>query len=155
MRFPILLPFAVLLCAPAAPAVAQGDGCTGPASDTRLFVNVSNVRNSNGLVAVTLYADNPKKFLAKKGSLYVGRVPAVAGTTRVCIHLPAPGVYALAVYHDEDASRNLKRKGLGLPAEGYGFSNNARTVFSLPAFRSVRFSAPRTNLSTGVRLKYP
>ena len=95
------------------------------------------------------------KFLAKRGSLYVGRVPAQAGTTRVCIHLPSPGTYAIAVYHDEDANRKLNRKGIGTPAEGYGFSNNASTVFGLPNFRSVRFGAPRSDLSTAIKLKYP
>ena len=152
MRLPLL---ALLLSAPAAPALAQGEGCTGKPSDTRLFVNVSNVRSARGLIAVTLYADDSKRFLAKRGSLYVGRVPASPGTTRVCIHLPRPGTYALAVYHDEDANRKLNRKGIGTPAEGYGFSNNASTVFGLPSFRSVRLSAPRTDLQTGVRLKYP
>lgn len=143
-----------LLLGVTAPAVAQ-EGCTGKPSDTRLFVNVSGIRNGNGLIAVTLYADDKAKFLAKRGSLYVGRVPANQGTTRVCIHLPRPGVYALAVYHDEDGDRKLKRKGIGLPAEGYGFSNNAPTMFSLPAFRAVRFNAPRTGLTHNVRLKYP
>ena len=144
-----------LLALSAAPAAAQAEGCTGKPSDTRLFVNVSNVRNSQGLIAVTLYADDRKRFLAKRGSLYVGRVPANAGTTRVCIHLPTPGTYALAVYHDQDANRKLNRSGLGLPREGYGFSNNASTVLGLPAFSSVRFGAPRTDLTTSIKLKYP
>ncbi len=131
------------------------DGCTGPMSDTKLNVVVSNVRHGRGLVAVTLYADNPKKFLAKRGSLYVGRVPAQAGVTRMCIHLPAPGIYGLAVYHDEDANRSLNRKGIGLPAEGYGFSNNAPTIFGLPSFGKVRFRVPRSGYETAVKLKYP
>lgn len=156
MRLTLLaLPFAALLAAPAVPAAAQVPGCTGTPSDTRLFVNVSGVRNAQGLIAVTLYADDRKKFLAKRGSLYVGRVPAQAGSTRVCIHLPRPGTYAIAVYHDEDANRKLNRKGIGTPAEGYGFSNNASTVFGLPNFSSVRFGAPRSDLSTAIKLKYP
>lgn len=145
----------LLLAAPAVPAAAQDAGCTGPASATRLFVDVSNVRAATGLIAVTLYADNRSKFLAKRGSLYVGRVPAVAGTTRVCIHLPAPGTYALAIYHDADGNRKFKRSVIGLPAEGYAFSNNAKTLFGLPSFGSVRFTVPHTDFETAVRLKYP
>jgi uncharacterized protein (DUF2141 family) len=151
---PMILP-ALLLAASPVPVAAQTSDCTGKPSATRLYVDVSNVRDARGLIAVTLYADNPKKFLAKRGSLYVGRVPARAGTTRVCIHLPTPGTYAVAVYHDEDANRKLNRKGIGTPAEGYGFSNNASTLFGLPSFRSVRLSAPRSGLQTSIRLKYP
>lgn len=131
------------------------DGCTGPMSATKLHVTISNVRSARGLIAVTLYADNSRKFLAKRGSLYVGRVPAQAGVTRMCIHLPAPGVYGLAVYHDEDGDQKFKRSGIGLPAEGYGFSNDAPTMFGLPSFGRVRFSAPRSGVETAIRLKYP
>ena len=159
----LLLPAALIsttapgaqLPSPSPTPAILADGCTGPMSDTRLYVSVSNVRSSRGLVAVTLYADDRKRFLAKRGSLYVGRVPAQAGTTRMCIHLPSPGVYGLAIYHDEDGDRKLKRSGLGLPAEGYGFSNDAPTIFGLPSFSRVRFNVPRSGFQTSVKLKYP
>ena len=72
------------LCAQADPALAAPAGCTGPQSDTWIDVAVEGVATSNGLIAITLYADNPRKFLVKHGSLYVGRVPAHAGTTTGC-----------------------------------------------------------------------
>ena len=136
------------------PVSADGE-CTGPASPTRLYVNVEGVRASQGLIAVTLYADDSRRFLARRGSLYVGRVPAHAGTTRVCIHLPRTGVYGLAVYHDADTNQRLNRSAIGLPREAFGFSNNPPTIFSIPSFRSVRLSVPRSGMQTNVRLRYP
>ncbi|MGQ0558353.1 MAG: DUF2141 domain-containing protein [Sphingosinicella sp.] len=136
------------------PVSADGE-CTGPASAVRLFVNVEGVRASQGLIAITLYADDSRRFLARRGSLYVGRVPAHAGTTRVCIHLPSTGVYGLAVYHDADANQRVNRNALGLPREAFGFSNNPPTIFSIPSFRSVRLSVPRSGMQTNVRLRYP
>jgi uncharacterized protein (DUF2141 family) len=143
---------AVAIAAAACPAAASD--CTGTPSATRLFVNVDNVRDARGLIAVTLYTDERRKFLAKRGSLYVGRVPARPGRTRICIHVPKPGTYALAAYHDADADRSFDRTGLGLPDEGFGFSNNPPTFFGLPNFDSVRIKVPRTNLSTTIRLHY-
>lgn len=146
----------------AAPRAAQAEhlttapaGCTGPASQTWLSVVVEGVRGGSGLIAVTLYADNSAKFLAKKGSLYVGRVNAQPGATRACIFVPQPGVYAVAIYHDENASRNFDRTGIGFPAEGYGFSNNPATLAGLPSFRSVRLNVPRSGLTARIQLKYP
>lgn len=135
---------------PGAPA-----GCTGPASATWINVKIEGVRNSKGLVAVTLYPDNSSKFLAKHGSMYVGRVPAQTGTVRTCIFVPKPGVYGVAVYHDENASQKFDRNGLGLPAEGYGFSNNPSTIGGLPSFRSVRLNIPKSGLTTQITMKYP
>lgn len=144
----------VLLLAAATRASAQSE-CTGPPSNVRLFVQVENVRSSAGLIAVTLYADDSRRFLARRGALYVGRVPARAPSTRVCIHLPSTGVYALAVYHDADGNRSINRTSLGLPNEDFGFSNNPRVLFGIPAYRSVRLAVPRTNMQTTVRLRRP
>lgn len=139
----------------AATAQSAPAGCTGTPSATWVNVVVDGVRSGNGLIAVTLYADNSRKFLVRHGSLYVGRTRAAAGTTRACIYVPAAGVYALAIYHDEDGNQNFNRTGLGLPAEGYGFTNNPPTLVGLPTFSSVRLSIPRTGLTTRIHLKYP
>ena len=71
------------------------------------------------------------------------------------IFLPAPGTYALAVYHDANANRHIDRSGIGLPEEGYGFSNNAPALFGLPSFGRVRLQVPRTGMTTSIRLRYP
>ena len=145
----------LLSLVPLPAAAAAPPGCTGKESDTWLFVNVDGVRASKGLVAVTLYADNRRKFLAKRGALYVGRVAAQQGRTRVCIHLPRPGIYGLAVYHDADGDRSFDKTGLGFPAEAYGFSNNAPTLFGLPSFGRVRFRVPHSGFETTLKLRYP
>lgn len=164
MTFPRRLSAAVIACAAAltasfSPALAQPNGpppgCTGKPSATWINVDAEGLRNSNGLLAITLYADKAEKFLARHGSLYVGRVDAREGTTRGCIFVPRPGVYALALYHDENANRSFDRTGIGFPAEGYGFSNNPPTLAGLPSFRSVRLNIARTGLATRVQMKYP
>ena len=122
-----------------------------------IWLSVDGVRSAKGPVATTVYADNPDRFLVKNGSLYVVRTPSVPGVTRYCVFVPQTGVYALAVYHDEDNSGTLTRAAgmLGLPVEGFGFSNNPPTLASLPTFRSVRIAIPRTNLATTIHLTYP
>ena len=141
--------------APRTPAIPAPAGCTGPASATWIKVVTEGVRNGSGLVAITLYADDSSRFLVRHGSLYVGRVKAVAGTTEACIFVPRPGIYALAIYHDENANQKFDRTNLGLPAEGYGFSNNASTLLGLPAFDSVRLNIPHSGMTSHIRLKYP
>ena len=152
---PVFALFSAILLVAAAPQTASPQTCTGRASQTRLYVNVEGIRASEGLIAVTLYNDDASRFLASRGSLYVGRLPARAPSTRVCIHLPHPGTYAIAVYHDADSNRSFNRTSVGLPVEGYGFSNNPPTLFGLPTFNSVRIVVPRTNMQTTVRLRYP
>jgi uncharacterized protein (DUF2141 family) len=171
--FPVRLRRAlfVALAAPAAlyaglgagaPALAAADpsappppGCTGPASKTWLRVIVEGVHDSNGQIAITLYADDPDRFLAHHGAMYVGRAPAVAGTTTSCIFVPKPGVYVIAIYHDENGNGSFDRNSLGLPAEAYGFSNNPPTLLGLPSFRSVRLNVIHSGLTAHIHLTYP
>lgn len=163
MNLPRRLSAAVLACATAltvasTPAFAQAGpppGCTGTPSATWINVIAEGLRNGNGLLAVTVYADNPSKFLVRHGSVHVGRFNANAGTTRACVFLPRTGVYALALYHDENGNRHFDRSGLGIPVEGFGFSNNPPTIAGLPSFRSVRLNVPRTGMTARVQMKYP
>jgi uncharacterized protein (DUF2141 family) len=111
--------------------------CAGPPSDTWLDITIDKVRSDQGVIAVTVYPDDPHKFLIDGGSLYVARVPARADKTRMCLFLPHTGVYALAVYHDEDNSGTWNRVGpMGLPAEGFGF--RATLVRSRACWRFIR-----------------
>ena len=130
-------------------------GCTGTPSATWITVIADGLRNDDGLLAITVYADDSRRFLLKHGSMFVGRVKAQAGTTRGCVFLPKPGVYALALYHDENANLKIDRSGIGLPQEGWGFSNNPATLMGLPSFNSVRLNVPRAGLVTRIHMKYP
>ena len=153
-RFPIRLASIVALAMPVA-ASAQTE-CQGPKSDTSIEVTITGLRDARGQVAVTLYADDSSRFLVKHGSMYSGRVAAAAPVTKMCLYVPKPGVYALAVYHDANANQKFDRGGLiGLPIEAFGFSNNPPTFVSLPTFRSVRLNIARSGMTTSISLKYP
>ena len=54
----------------------------------------------------------------------------------------------MAIYHDANANRRFDKNALGLPREGFGFSNDARPVFSAPSFdaAAVTLKAPRTRI---------
>ena len=140
--------------APATDAPSPPAGCTGR-TPTGVWLNIvaENMRSSEGQLAMSVYADVRKDFLAKGGSIWVGRVPAQQGETRGCVFLPKTGVYAIALYHDENSNGNFDRNLL--PTEGYGFSNNPSTLAGLPAWKSVRINVSKTNLVTHIRMKYP
>jgi len=138
---------------PAAPAADAT--CPGKPGPVRLFVSVEGVKSSQGLIAITLYPDDPHRFLAHHGSLYVARVPAHAPVTRTCVRLPSLGTFGLAAYHDADGDHHFGRNAIGMPREAYGFSNNPPTFFGLPSFKSVRFPVTRPDQEMRIRLRYP
>lgn len=146
---------AALACAfglVAAPAIAAD--CVGESSATKLTVHVSGLRSAKGMIAVTLYPDEPRRFLAPKGKLLRDRPTAKTPITTTCFFLPKPGYYAIAVYHDENGDRDFNRTIIGMPAEGFGFSNNPSTKTGLPPFSAVRFEAEPGESDVRITLRY-
>ncbi len=138
-----------------ATAVAGGAVAAAcPPEGQRLQVDVAGVRNARGQVAVTVYPDVRRRFLAPGGRIARSRVPAAAGVTSACLAVPGPGWYAVAVYHDENGDRDFNRTRIGLPAEGFAFSNDAPTITGLPAFSAVRFRAGAGVHRLPVRMRY-
>ena len=135
------------------PAGAQASACIGarqPGS-VRLTVIATELRNAQGEVAFTLYPDDPKRFLAKKGKLLRARVPARAPNAAACFWV-SPGHYAVATYHDENGDRHFNRTLFSIK-EGFGFSKDAPTTLGLPSFEKVRFAVPG-NTEIRIRTRY-
>lgn len=137
------------------PAVAAEASCAGAPSPHRLTVEVIGLRAAQGQVAVTLYPDDGRRFLAPRGKLSRQRVKARSPVTQACFWLPQPGVYAIAVYHDANADEDFNRsRTTGMPIEGFGFSNDAPTKIGLPEFAKVRFRARAGESSVRITLRY-
>jgi uncharacterized protein (DUF2141 family) len=137
----------------ATPLLAAED-CAGKRGPTGLSVNVSGVRAPKGEVAVTIYPDDSRRFLAPRGKLLRQRVKAAMPTTSACFWLPEPGYYAVAIYHDANADSDFNRNAVGMPAEGFGFSNDAPARFGLPSFNAVRFRVKPGQSSVNIRMRY-
>lgn len=146
--------FLALAAAVGLAGAAAAAECEGRPSETMLIVQVNGVRAARGEVAVTIYPDDARRFLAPKGKLLRVRVPAQAPATAVCFWLPQPGYYAVAVYHDANADRDLNRSLVGLPTEGFGFSNDAPTPTGLPPFKAVRFRVVPGDSQIRLKLRY-
>jgi uncharacterized protein (DUF2141 family) len=136
-----------------APALAA-ETCAGTAGPglTRLAVEVHGARPIRGEVAVTVYPNNRKRFLAPGGKLARQRVRTEAVST-ACFWLP-PGQYAVAVYHDANGNDDFDRTLVGMPAEGFGFSNDAPTRVGLPPLDAVRFRLDAGDPPLRIQLRY-
>ncbi len=110
-----------------------------------LSVTVAGVRSDDGAVMIGLY-DSAERFkraisnsahvglLSDKGRMIGVTMRARAGSEGIgFLDLP-PGRYAIIVFHDENDNGLLDKNLLGVPTEGYGFSNNANSFFSAPSF---------------------
>ena len=138
----------------AAPGGAQAMGpdaaaCRGGGSG--ILVTVDGFRTRTGNVRVALYGGDPAKFLGRGQTLRKIDLPVSrTGAMRVCVAVPSPGRYAVAVRHDVDGNG---RSGW---SDGGGFSRNPDISLTRlrPSYDSVAIQAGRGVTPVHVVLNY-
>ncbi len=117
-------------------------------------VECVDLRYDRGEVVCALY-DRAESFPRESG-VRAGAYSSIAGGRALCRFEGIPaGRYAVAAFHDEDGDRKL-RTVLGIPREGYGFSNDARPGnFGPPKFAAAAFDFDGTTTRVTVRIHYP
>lgn len=133
---------AALLACGAGAAAAQDKGSApvcGSAHEPAVLVHVKGLKSGSGRVRVQAYGADAAAFL-KKGR-WIKRVEAEPAGRRaldVCLPLPAPGRYAIAVRHDANGNGSSDWN------DGGGFSRNPRLslLHMKPAFADVVIAVP-------------
>jgi uncharacterized protein (DUF2141 family) len=129
----------LLLLPAAAPAPSPKQAQT-----TGIDVQFENLRSGRGVLRLCL-SRNPAHYpdCSRDPQARQVNVPAARTGSFRFDNLPQ-GTYALTALHDENANGKLDTF-LGIPREGFAFSNNPRIGFGPPAYDRVRFSigAPR------------
>jgi uncharacterized protein (DUF2141 family) len=122
-----------------APALTATPAARATPAPAALRVHVVNLRNSNGQVICTLF-NSPIAF-PSDSTRAIGQIAVPIKDDAAVSRFGglAPGKYALVVFHDENSNGRFDRNWLGLPKEGYAFSNNVRPVFAPPSFKAAAF----------------
>jgi uncharacterized protein (DUF2141 family) len=117
-----------------------------------LSISIPNLKNKNGEIQVGIYNkaesfpedDKQYKVIFIKTAEFKG--------TYTIKGLPK-GDYAIALMHDENADKICNMNFLGIPKEGYGFSNNIKPVLSAPAYNDCKIILNQ-NLSITIKMIY-
>jgi uncharacterized protein (DUF2141 family) len=128
--------------------------CHGTPTPYRLLITTQGVKTNHGYLVANLYGPDRHRWLADNGWLNVWRDPAAPGDETMCLYLPAPGRYALVMFHDANANGVLDLGPFG-PKEGYGFSNNVRPFLAPPLLSSALFPVVAGDTHVTIRLHYP
>lgn len=131
--------------------VLMGLAASLPAFATDLTINLTGVRASTGVVKVALL-DSQAAWDGQAAPVdATGAAPDGDSATFRFTDLK-PGTYAVAITHDENGNGKLDSNIVGMPTEGYGFSNNPR-VMRKPTFEEARFEVGQDDMAITVDLR--
>jgi uncharacterized protein (DUF2141 family) len=103
-----------------------------------LTVTVEGLASGKGKVSIGLYTKSPTWTEDKPAS--ETDVPAAQGHVSYVFKNVPPGRYAISGFHDENNNGKMDSNFIGIPKEGFFFSNDVKPGMSAPTFESCAFN---------------
>jgi len=119
-----------------------------------LDIEVIGLRSDSGEVGCSIF--NDARAFPRDDSKVLRHVwaPIHAGKAVCEFTGLAPGDYAAVVFHDENGDHKFNMNAFGMPMEGYGFSNDAASLFAPPDFKSAAFNYNGQHLYIVINIRY-
>ena len=103
-----------------------------------LTVTIKNINKFEGVIVVGVY--NSEDAWLQIGKEYRGAKVEITATTVTYIFKDLPfGTYAISIFHDKNSDDECNRNWIGIPTEGYCFSNNYKPLIGAPKFSEAEF----------------
>jgi uncharacterized protein (DUF2141 family) len=121
-----------------------------PAFAAELTVHLHGIRAQTGLVKVAV-VDSQDAWDGKATPVQGDGAPPEREDATFAFKDLKPGLYAVMITHDENGNGKLDTNIVGMPLEGYGFSNNPR-VMRKPTWDEARFEIGKDDVAIDVAL---
>ena len=143
---------ALALASPASAQLGPDAAACRNGNGQAVLVTVEGFRQRTGNVRIAIYGSDPRRFLARGQTLRKVNLPVTAaGPMRICVAVPQPGRYAVAVRHDVNGNNRS-----GDWSDGGGFSRNPRISLTnlRPNYNNVAINVGRGVTPVAVVLNY-
>lgn len=119
-----------------------------------LSVAIAGLKNTQGHVRFSLFGSAEGFPGGGEQAIARGSVSAAEAMPTFIFDQLLPGDYAVAVFHDVNGDGKLNRGLMGIPREGFGFSNNPKILMGAPSFKRSAIRVAQPQLSIQIQLKY-
>jgi uncharacterized protein (DUF2141 family) len=138
-------------------ASGLGAGTVAPVeaddAGAEIAASISGLRNDEGVVRIALYA-REDQWLSHEHTVATCTAHVHGDSASCSLGHHAPGTYAIALLHDEDADGDMDTDFFGFPQEGYGFSSGARPGLGAPSFGDASFAHGLDRTVAAIRARY-
>jgi uncharacterized protein (DUF2141 family) len=133
-------------------AMAASRAPEGVARVGMIEAHVVRLRNNRGQVICTLFT--PSDTFPDRSHKGMTIAAPIRNGQSICRFKDlAYGNYAIVAFHDENHDGEFNQNWLGMPKEGFGFSENPGTL-KKPTFDDARFSLNQPVVRLNIRLNY-
>ncbi|MCH2459094.1 MAG: DUF2141 domain-containing protein [Henriciella sp.] len=101
-------------------------------------LTITGVETASGEILIGVF--DSETGWKTDASIAEAQADAATGSVTVMLDGLPDGEVAIKLYHDVDSNGELKRGNFGIPAEPYGFSNDAPVRFGPPSWSAAKFA---------------
>ena len=108
-----------------------------PGGEGTIQISITDIPSGDGIMFVSLYLTDegfPGGWQIAYRTLQLPAADQVDGKMSVTFEDVPAGWFVIAVLHDEDGNKEMKRNFVGIPKEAYGFSQNPKSPFGPPSW---------------------
>ena len=103
----------------------------------QLNIQITAIKNNTGHIYLSLRDSSNTEIRAI-------HAPIEDQQCSITINHLKPGSYSFKYFHDKNDNKKIDTNFMGIPKEGYGFSNNAKGRFGPPDFEDTLFELSKS-----------
>ncbi len=131
--------------------------CFLPGFDARaqhVKLKVTEVKSTKGKIVIILFKDH-ETFEEERGFRRIAFSKDSLTNGAIDLYFTIePGIYGITLLDDEDSNGVMNKNFIGIPKEGFGFSNYYLTKMRLPHFDEFKIKINAGENTVLVRVKY-
>jgi uncharacterized protein (DUF2141 family) len=148
MKKAVVVMFVAALFLGAAVLVQAGDK-TGT-----IVVIAKDLKDSKGRIGAALFKSADGFPKDSKKAFKRGRCKIKDKKAQIEFKDLPYGEYAVALIHDENENGKMDYNAIGIPKEGYGFSNDAKGMLGPPDYKDAKFKLDSAKKDAPIKLNY-
>jgi uncharacterized protein (DUF2141 family) len=117
-------------------------------------VKVTGIRSGKGKIILNVFKNNDTYDKEQPCKKYVFDKKTLANGTLVVDCDLEPGTYGITLVDDENANGKIDKNLIGMPKEGFGFSNFFMEKMKKPVFDDFKIDLKSPNNKVEIKVKY-
>lgn len=118
-----------------------------------LTVTVTNVKNDDGVVRLALFKGDNGFPDEEKNAHKTATIDISNGKATYTFKDLPEGDYGISTFHDSGNTGKIRTNALGIPKDGYGFSNNVMGTFGPPSYKDASFQVKGRKTEIEIKLR--
>ncbi|MDR7212420.1 DUF2141 domain-containing protein [Flavobacterium piscis] len=128
--------------------------CLSSSYGQNTHIKISGIRSEKGQILLNVFKNNQDYEQEKVSKKLVFEKKAIANGLMIIDCDLEPGIYGITLIDDENKDGELNKNLIGIPKEGFGFSDFFMEKMKKPVFDEFKITIKKEDNKINIKIKY-